>query len=114
MKLHRARALWNRYVFQWEHNVLATASEYARDKLAKDLRISNLKDENAVLRKDIADFYRPPQYSSGDSVGIRWKDSDYRFICCECSNVHILRLAVDKDNLVMQVFTESHIEAKEK
>ena len=56
------------------------------------------------LARLLAFKYEPPKYSDGDRVDFDWRRNDYRFICCDCDSVHILRFFVAGDKIRMRVF----------
>lgn len=45
-----------------------------------------------------------PDFAAGQEVRIRWRDEDFRFACCDCNLVHLLRFRVEGDEVVMQVW----------
>ena len=60
-----------------------------------------------MISPQLEEEYEPPKYSDGDKVDFNWRKNDYRFICCGCGNVHILRFFVAGDKIRMRVFADT-------
>jgi hypothetical protein len=69
-------------------------------------RIRQLEADIERLQKSLDEIYSPPTYASGDKVDFNWRTNDYRFICCRCGKVHILRFVVSGDKIRMRVWAE--------
>ena len=82
------------------------------DAILMETEVAKRINEYETLKRAMSEIYKPPKYGDGDKVDFDWRRNDYRFVCCNCDNVHILRFVVTGNKIRMRVFADTVLPEK--